>query len=120
VTRNQQEDLLSLLDDRIRRIAREVLQTQLPSVAQPTVEQKSEQITAIQQRIMCKEFVSIKEAALLLNCSDGHIRNLVRKAQYGKASNPIPFLDLDGVTVFPRVKLLEWAEQPKRKLRAVG
>jgi hypothetical protein len=63
---------------------------------------------------MAKEFVSIKETALLLNCSDGHIRNLVGKAQKGKASHPIPFLDLDGVTVFPRVKLLEWARQPRR------
>jgi hypothetical protein len=81
---------------------------------------KTQQISEIQQRIMAKEFVSIKEVALLLNCSDGHVRNLVHKAQSGKASNPIPFLDLDGVTVFPRLKLLEWAGQPKRNLRAVG
>ena len=120
MSHNQQEDLMSLLDERIRRIAKEVLQSQLASVTPRTVDHKSEQITEIQQQIMAKEFVSIKEVALLLNCSDGHVRNLVNKAQRGKASNPIPFLDLDGVTVFPRVKLLEWAEQPKRKLRVVG
>lgn len=119
MSRNQQ-DLMSILDERIRRIAREELQSQQASMHTTTIAQKSEQITETQQRIMAKEFVSIKEVALLLNCSDGHVRNLVNKAQRGKASNPIPFLDLDGVTVFPRVKLLEWAEQPKRKLHAVG
>ena len=80
---------------------------------------EDEKLAVTLRRIMAKEFVSIKETALLLNCSDGHIRNLVGKAQKGKASHPIPFLDLDGVTVFPRVKLLEWAKQPKKKLRAV-
>jgi len=68
---------------------------------------------------MVKEFISIREAHLLLACSDGHIRNLVDKARKKKTSHPIPFLDLDGVTVFHRSKLLEWAEQPKQKLRAL-
>jgi len=72
------------------------------------------------QRILIKEFISIKEAHLLLGCSDGHIRNLVDKARKKKTSHPIPFLDLDGVTVFRRVKLLEWAERPKQKLRVAS
>jgi hypothetical protein len=69
---------------------------------------------------MIKEYISIREAHLLLNCSDGHIRNLVDKARKKKTPHPIPFLDLDGVTVFQRVKLLEWAERPKQRLRAAS
>jgi hypothetical protein len=29
------------------------------------------------------------------------------------APYPVPFLDLDGVMVFPLCRLLEWAERPK-------
>jgi hypothetical protein len=118
------DNLISLLDERIRRISREVveeLQTREQGASGSSVtDSEVRKLRETMRCIMAKEFVSIKEVALLLNCSDGHIRNLVGKAQKGKASNPIPFLDLDGVTVFPRVKLLAWAEQPKRKLRAVS
>ncbi len=118
------DDLLGSLDERIRRISREVLvehQAREPQSGNSSVaDSEDEKLAVTLRRIMAKEFVSIKETALLLNCSDGHIRNLVGKAQKGKASHPIPFLDLDGVTVFPRVKLLEWAEQPRKKLRAVS
>jgi hypothetical protein len=116
VNTEDKDDLLGSLDERIRRISREVL------VEHQTREQQSgnlsiadsadEKFAVTLRRIMAKEFVSIKETALLLNCSDGHIRNLVGKAQKGKATHPIPFLDLDGVTVFPREKLLDWAKQP--------
>jgi hypothetical protein len=43
---------------------------------------------------MVKEFISIREAHLLLCCSKGHIRNLVDKARKEKTSHPIPFFDL--------------------------
>ena len=117
------DDLLGSLDERIRRISKEVLVEQQAREQQSgnsIADSEDEKLAVTLRRIMAKEFVSIKETALLLNCSDGHIRNLVGKAQKGKASHPIPFLDLDGVTVFPRVKLLEWAKQPKKKLRAVS
>ena len=118
------DNLISLLDERIRQISREVLEEwqtkELEASASPGTDHEVRKLSESLRRIMAKEFVSIREVALLLNCSDGHVRNLVSKAQHGKASNPIPHLDLDGVTVFPRVKLLEWAKQPKRKLRAVS
>lgn len=115
-------DLLSHIDDRIRRIAREVFEDDRKDErdAARSLDADVSQFSETLQRLMVKEFLSTKEVALLLNCSDGHVRNLVAKAQNGKASNPIPFFDLDGVTVFPRLKLLEWAKQPKRNLRAVG
>ena len=116
--------LLSLLDDRIRRISTEVVRQEQSAHERlaPVTTSASEHLKLSEalRRIMVKEFVSVREAALLLNCSDGHVRNLVNKAQKGKAACPIPFLDLDGVTVFPRTRLLEWAAQPKRKLRAVS
>lgn len=67
--------------------------------------------------IHSKECISIAEVALLLNCSDGHIRNLLKKAKKNQAKNPIPFIDLDGVTVLNRVALLEWAEGRGCQLR---
>jgi hypothetical protein len=66
-------------------------------------------------RIRAKDNISIQEAAFLLNCSDGHIRNLVKKAKTKKTQQPIPFLDLDGVITFNREELLAWSRQPKGK-----
>lgn len=71
-------------------------------------------------RIMAKKFVSVGEAALLLNCSDSYIRKLVKRAQKRESKYPVPFTDLDGHVVFELGKLLAWAEQSKPKLRAVG
>lgn len=69
-------------------------------------------------RINCKDRISIAEAALLLGCSDGHVRNLLKKARHGQTPNPIPFCDLDGVTVFDRLAILGWAQIPKSKSSA--
>ena len=118
------DNFLALLDERIRRISKEVsaeLVGQPGQSSDPLIEDvEAANIQKALQRIMVKEFISIREAHLLLCCSDGHIRNLVDKARKKKTSHPIPFLDLDGVTVFQRVKLLEWAAQPKQKLRAAS
>ncbi len=118
------DDFLDVLDERIRRISKEVaaeLVGQPSQSSDPLIEDsEAANIQKALQRIMVKEFISIREAHLLLCCSDGHIRNLVDKARKKKTAHPIPFLDLDGVTVFKRVKLLEWAEQPKQKLRAAS
>jgi hypothetical protein len=118
------DDFLVLLDERIRRISKEVA-AEVVGQARDSSDRLIEDTEAVNiqtalQRIMVKEFISIREAHLLLCCSDGHIRNLVDKARKKTTSHPIPFLDLDGVTVFQRVKLLEWAEQPKQKLRAAS
>lgn len=118
------DDLVTLLDERIRRISREIANEVLGKAPQPSdlsiKDMEAANVQQALQRIMIKEFISIREAHLLLGCSDGHIRNLVVKARRNKTPNPIPFLDLDGVTVFQRVKLLEWAEQPKQRLRVAS
>lgn len=78
--------------------------------------------SVLRDRLACinaKQNISIGEAALLLNCSDGHVRNLVGKARKQRTSQPIPFTDLDGVTVFNRLALLDWANTPKHKLEAI-
>ena len=59
-----------------------------------------------------KDFWKPAEAAFVLGCSDTHLRNLVKKAQAGRTSRPIPFVDLDGTVSFPRQQLLEWAGRP--------
>jgi hypothetical protein len=120
---NQVKDaFITALEERIRAVAREVFAEQTvqgQSVAHlPSDDHTAQEIGKTLRMIRAKEFVTIREAHVLLSCSDGHIRNLVDKARKGKTSYPIPFLDLDGVTVFPLVKLLEWAERPKLKKRA--
>lgn len=69
--------------------------------------------------INAKPYLKATEAALLLQCSDTHLRNLVRKAQQKKTTRPVPFIDLDGAVSFPREELLEWAGKPKVELKAV-
>jgi hypothetical protein len=119
VSTEVKDDLLGSLDERIRRISKEVLlehqAREQQSGNSSIADSEDEKLAVTLRRIMAKEFVSIKETALLLNCSDGHIRNLVGKAQKGKASHPIPFLDLDGVTVFPRVKVARVGEAAKEE-----
>lgn len=70
--------------------------------------------------INVKEFLTAKEAALLLGCSDGHLRNLAREAKKGRKRQPVPYRDLDGVITFPREELLKWSAEPKQRLRAVS
>lgn len=71
-------------------------------------------------RIMAKRYVTVGEAALLLNCSDSYVRKLVKRAQKKETRYPVPFTDLDGHFVFDLSKLLDWAEQSKPKLRAAS
>lgn len=112
--------LIEVPDKFIDEIAERVKQKLEAEVSKPN-EQADPVALQLQRRlalIHVKERISIAEAALLLNCSDGHIRNLVKKAKKKGAKNPIPFCDLDGVTVFNRLALLEWADKSDRKLRA--
>ncbi|MBA2527902.1 MAG: hypothetical protein ACR2HX_13020 [Pyrinomonadaceae bacterium] len=66
-------------------------------------------------RIMAKEFITLSEAAFLLSCSDGHIRNLLKKAHSGETERLIPVRDLDGVFVFNLEELLAWSREAKSK-----
>jgi hypothetical protein len=69
-------------------------------------------------RISAKDYISIGEAALLLSCSDGHVRNLISKARKRQTKRPIPFTDLEGVTVFNRLALLAWADGRQHEPRS--
>jgi hypothetical protein len=122
---NQVKDaFFTALEERMRAVAREVFAEQAVqghSVAHAASDDHAaHEIGKTLRMIRAKEFITIREAHVLLGCSDGHIRNLVDKARKVKTAYPIPFLDLDGVTVFPLAKLLEWAERPKLKKRAAG
>lgn len=67
--------------------------------------------------IRAKENISIQDAAFLLNCSDGHLRNLIKKAKQRKTSRPIPFNDLDGLCTFNREELLAWSRGQRGRTR---
>lgn len=92
------DDFLLLLDERIRRISKEVAAELVGHPSQSAglliEDVEAANIQKALQRIMVKEFISIREAHLLLCCSDGHIRNLVDKARKNKTSHAIPFFDL--------------------------
>lgn len=107
-------DLLTSLDERMRGIALKVMMEQ-ESFQKPIAAESAEavEVRARLQIIMAKEFISVPEAALLLNCSDSHIRNLIQKAMSGRAEHPIPYNDLDGVQTLHRPSLLTWAQTPK-------
>ncbi len=95
----------------MREIAREVFQEatldymgRLPA-ADDAAARLREQIALIK----AKENITVKEAALLLSCSESHIRKLAKLALKGKSRRPIPAVPLEGLTVFPLRDLLDWA-----------
>ncbi len=111
-----QHEALTLLFD----LEKKAATLQLTVMKEEAANQEVEDMRTQLQCIAVKEYVSVREASILLNCSDGHLRNLVEKARKGKTQNPIPYCDLDGVTTFSRVDLLAWAVTPKKRLRAVS
>lgn len=107
-----ERDFATLLLERIKEIAREVLQEELEHNKLPQTSPVNEASIKLRQQITlikAKEHITVKEAALLLSCSESHIRKLVRLARKNKSRIPIPFVDMDGVTVFPLQNLLSWA-----------
>lgn len=113
-------EFATLLSERMKEIAREVFREVAPDyLGQPCVTNDApaklrEQLSLIK----AKEYVTVKEAALLLSCSESHIRKLIKLARKGKSLRPIPFVDMEGVTVFPLSDLLAWAN-PKPQLQGV-
>jgi hypothetical protein len=80
----------------------------------PPPEQPDEQVLEMRRKLALiqeKKHISVAEAALLLNCSAGHIRNLVKRASKRHSKHPIPVRKFDGVIAFDRVALLAWAEE---------
>lgn len=114
------QELLVLLDARIEEIARRVFLE--CHVASSTAAEPSDDAPAqLRQQlalIKVKEHLTVKEAALLLSCSQSHIRKLVVLARKGKARRPVPYVDIEGVTIFPRESLLNWAS-PTSHIQAV-
>ena len=105
------QDILALLDERIAEIARSVLDEAF-SNATHKVQPPDDASAKLREHltlIKAKEHITVREAALLMSCSDSHIRKLVALARKRKTGRPIPFVDLEGVTVFPLTTLLEWA-----------
>jgi hypothetical protein len=113
-------EIVALLLARVKEIAREVFQEfardylEQSGLTDEAARKMREQIALIK----AKEHVTIKEAALLLSCSDSHIRKLVRLTLRGKSRRPIPSVDMQGVTVFPLRDLLEWAS-PQSQPQAI-
>ncbi len=113
-------DILAMLEARIEEIAQAVFdeglskfisQAKIPDDASAKLR---EQLTFIKS----KEHITVREAALLMSCSESHIRKLVMLARKRKSVRPIPFLDLEGVTVFQLSNLLQWANG-KPQLRVI-
>lgn len=104
-------EFLVLLDARIEEIARAVF-FEFDGANKALAEPIDDAPAKLRQQlalIKAKEHVTVKEAALLLSCSESHIRKLVMLARKGKTRRPIPYVDMEGVTIFPRESLLNWA-----------
>ena len=108
---------MSILEQEVERIVLRVLADREVETGQ---RDEAEDYRRRMAAINAKEFLTAKEAALLLGCSDSHLRNLIREAKKGRKRYPVPFRDLDGVITFPREELLRWSAEPKQKLRAVS
>src|SRR5262245_16683088 len=106
------KDFSIVLDERIRHVSREIVEEYLakgiPVSEVNTIDTEVQRHLRALQRIMCKEFISAKEAALLLNCSERHIHNLVDRARRGLSENPIPYRKVGETTTFLRTELVEW------------
>src|SRR5947209_929681 len=104
-------ELAMLLSERMKEIACEVFQKIVPDYLgrASASDDAPTKLRAQLALIKAKEHVTVKEAALFLSCSESHVRKLVKLARRGKSHRPIPFVDLEGVTVFPLRELSEWA-----------
>jgi hypothetical protein len=105
------QDLLVILDERITQIARAIVQEAIANGIAPVQPSDDRSVKLREQLafIKAKEHVTVKEAALLLSCSESHIRKLVMLARKGKTRRPVPYIDLEGLIIFPREILLDWA-----------
>src|SRR5205085_5778041 len=113
-------EFITPLREWMKRIAREVFEEVAPGyLGQMNVSDDAPaKLCGQLALIKVKERVTVKEAALLLSCSESHIRKLVMLARKGKSRRPIPFVDMEGVTVFPLSDLLDWAS-PQPQLQPV-
>jgi hypothetical protein len=88
-------DILALLDERIAEIARSVLDEAFSNATnklQPP-DDASAKLREQLKLIKAKEHITVREAALLMSCSDSHIRKLVMLARKRKTARPIPFVE---------------------------
>ncbi len=113
---NAQNLMFQIDPAQIEDLARQVfLEMQLASSTHGQSDPDVEMVKRRLERIMAKEFITLSEAAFLLSCSDGHIRNLLRKARSNETERPIPVRDLDGLFVFNLEELLAWSREAKLK-----
>jgi hypothetical protein len=113
------------LDEHIRCISKQVIEEEFAKHQTGegfvTVDPEAIKLQHRLQRIMSKEFISANEAAVLLNCSERHVHNLVDRARRQIGDNPIPFRKVGEVTTFLRTELLEWTKgRSSNHLRAVS
>ena len=94
------KDLVRVFDDRIRQVSREVIEHYLADgiLDRNSTDTEAHAQQQVLQRILCKEFISAKEPAVLLNCSERHIHNLVDRARRGISDNPIPYRKVGDTT----------------------
>ena len=98
------EQFLVLLDERIADVARKIFHEIAEDVQ--AIQPCSDAAVKLRDQlsfIKAKEHITVREAALLMSCSDSHIRKLVMLARKRKTTRPIPFVELEGMTVFPLV-----------------
>jgi hypothetical protein len=113
---NSQAIIFHIEPEQIEEVARRIFREMLPACTSVLDEDNELEGTKRRlARIMAKEFITIAEAAFLLSCSEGHVRNLLKKALNRETQYPIPARDLDGLFVFHREELLAWSLEAKTR-----
>jgi hypothetical protein len=59
------------------------------------------------QQIQAKEFISVKEAAVRLNCSERPIHNLVDRARRALSKKTIPYREVRKTANFSRYRICQ-------------
>lgn len=105
---NNLEQAVKEIAERVFNERIEEFGTLRPATNSTLLDNESEELRNKLNRIMAKEFISVSEAALLLNCSESYIRKQLKLTKNGKSKSPLPYTDKLGIVLFPREALLNW------------
>jgi hypothetical protein len=117
-----EHDLNGIVDERIRRILREVMaepqERGSVALSDPVDEKTREQISQY-LLVSSKPYLKRKEAAIYLDCSE---RSIAEWSARAVGDNPFPVSNAGGEPRYKRERIDEWAEceAQRQRLRLAG
>lgn len=116
------DDLNAAVDERTRRIVREVLAEpgrRVPVAAPAAVDEKTQEQVGRYLLISSKPYLTRKEAAIYLDCSE---RSIAEWSARAVGDNPFPVSNAGSEPRYKRERIDEWAEREaqRQRLRLAG